>query len=394
MARWLIRLPLALLLALAVHGIALWVVAQEMQAMASVIQRKADPLFTRQITQPVTQAASPQALPAPVELKKQPVVRTNRTQAAINNEAKKSAGMALPEPVPDIPTPATESLASLTTSTAPQPSPSLVVDVSPTLAVVTATLPAIATETTTLASVPSSGTTGLTTDTLVMQGNWPIDTRLTYDLGGYFRGDLYGNATVQWTRDPASQGEGYQVRIDLNVGPIKALLTSQGKVRAEGLLPRAYEEQWVGKQRSVTLDDTDVILTNGKRIPRPQREGEGPVEAMSVQDTASQFVELGHRFANGRAKLAEGEVVRVWLARPGGLDAWVYDVGPAETLYLPHIGPVQAFHLTPRPQANPRGSMVAEMWFAPALQYLPVRIKITLDKDAHLDLKVQKIEQR
>jgi hypothetical protein len=55
---------------------------------------------------------------------------------------------------------------------------------------------------------------------------------------------------------------------------------------------------------------------------------------------------------------------------------------------------VQAFHLTPRPQASPRGSMVAEMWFAPSLQYLPVRIKLTLDKDAHLDLKVQKIEQR
>jgi Protein of unknown function (DUF3108) len=386
MARWLIRLPLALLLALAVHGIALWVVAQEMQALASVIQRKADPLFTRQITQPVTQAASPQALPAPVELKKQPVVRVNRTQAAINNEAKKPADIALPEPIPDIPTPAvTESLASLTTSTVQEPSP--------TLALVTETLPAITTETTTLASVPGSGTTGLTTDTLVMQGNWPIDTRLTYDLGGYFRGDLHGDATVQWTRDPATQGEGYQVRIELN-SLISAVLTSQGKVRAEGLLPRAYEEQFFRKARSVTLDDTAVVLTDGTRIPRPQRVGDGPDESATVQDAASQFVELGHRFANGRAKLAEGEIVRVWLARPGGLDAWVYDVGPAETLYLPHIGPVQAFHLKPRPQVKPRGSTVAEMWFAPSLQYLPVRIKIMRGEEGHLDLKVKKIEQR
>jgi Protein of unknown function (DUF3108) len=403
MARWLIRLPLALLLALAVHAIMLWVIAQEMQALASVIKPKADPLFTRQITQPITQAAPSALAPIPDIVKKKPAKPTERAQAAIKSAAKKPTELPLPEPIPDLPTvtvtatvteAVTQSIANLTTSTVLEPSPSLVAEPSPTLAAVTETLPAIVTETTTLASVPGSGTSGLTTDTLVMQGNWPIDTRLTYHLGGYYRGELHGDATVQWTRDSATQGEGYQVRIDLSVGPIKALLTSQGKVSAQGLLPQAYEEQWAGRQRSVTLDASDVVLTNGKRIPRPQQDGDAPALPASVQDTASQFVELGHRFAHGRAKLAEGAIVHVWLARPGGLDAWVYDVGPAETLYLPHIGPVQAYHLTPRPQASPRGSMVAEMWFAPSLQYLPVRIKLTLDKDAHLDLKVQKIEQR
>lgn len=394
MARWLIRLPLALLLALAVHGVSLWVVAQEMQAMGSVIQRKADPMFTRQIVQPLAPSTPAVQAAAPIAVQKKAVVPMNRTQAAIKNVAEKSIQPPLIEPPPEMPAPmVTETIASLTTSTVPDASTSLVVDASPTLAGVTDTLPALASATTTLASLPGSGTTSLSTDTLVMQGNWPIDTRLTYDLGGYYRGDLHGSATVQWTRDPATQGESYQVRIELN-SLISAVLTSQGKVRAEGLLPRAYEEKFFGKQRSVTLDDTAVVLTDGTRIPRPQPVGNGPDESATVQDAASQFVELGHRFANGRAKLAEGEVVRVWLARPGGLDAWVYDVGPAETLYLPHIGPVQAYHLTPRPQANPRGTLVVEMWFAPALQFLPVRIKIMQGKDGHLDLKVLKIEQR
>jgi hypothetical protein len=104
-------------------------------------------------------------------------------------------------------------------------------------------------------------------------------------------------------------------------------------------------------------------------------------------------VELGHRFKNGRNRLAEGEVVKVWLARPGGMDEWVYDIGPAETIDLPDIGPVQAFHLTPRPLANPRGPIKVEMWFAPSLQYLPVRIKLILNAETHLDLKVQEIIQ-
>jgi Protein of unknown function (DUF3108) len=400
MARWLGRLSVALLLALAVHGVSLWTVAQEMQAMSSVIQRKADPMFTRQITQALTQSTpAPVVVPAAIP-PKQAKLKINRAQAAIKKEADIPPEASLPEPsttlaLPDV----TQSVALAPSPSLPEPSPTLVSETSTATnslsSAATDSSTALASDTISLAATtPISSTPSLTTDTLVSQGNWPIDTRLTYDLGGYYRGDLHGDATVQWTRDSATQGEGYQVRIDLSVGPIKALLTSQGKVSAQGLLPQAYEEQWAGRQRSVTLDASDVVLTNGKRIPRPEKDGDTPALPSSVQDTASQFVELGNRFANGRAKLVEGAIVHLWLARPGGLDAWAYDVGPAETLYLPHIGPVQAYHLTPRPQATPRGSMVAEMWFAPSLQYLPVRIKLTLDKDAHLDLKVLKIEQR
>lgn len=51
MARWLAPLAVALLMALAVHGVVLWLVGQQMQALASVMAPHADPLFTRQITQ-------------------------------------------------------------------------------------------------------------------------------------------------------------------------------------------------------------------------------------------------------------------------------------------------------------------------------------------------------
>jgi Protein of unknown function (DUF3108) len=246
---------------------------------------------------------------------------------------------------------------------------------------------------------------------LAMQGEWPGDTRLTYQLGGYFRGDLHGDAQVQWTRPPsippvtptpladaapeahaasgAMPSERYQVRINIAIGFAKAQLQSQGRVRSTGLQPSAYEEQLPsGGRRSVTLNAREVQLADGRRLARP---GD---DLGLVQDTASQFVDLGHRFSTGRAVLKEGEVLRVWLARPGGMDEWTYDVGPAETIYLPILGPVQAYHLKPRPLAAARGSITAEMWFAPSLQYLPVRIKISLSQEAHLDLLVQKIEQR
>ena len=51
-------------------------------------------------------------------------------------------------------------------------------------------------------------------------------------------------------------------------------------------------------------------------------------------------------------------------------------------------------HLKPRQLAKPRGSIVAEIWFAPSLQYLPVRIRITQGEGSYVDLLVQTIDQR
>jgi hypothetical protein len=113
-----------------------------------------------------------------------------------------------------------------------------------------------------------------------------------------------------------------------------------------------------------------------------------------VQDTASQFVELSHRFATGRDVLEVGRSVTVWLARPGAVDQWTYDIVEREMLRTPQLGVVEAFHLKPRPIANPRGNITVEMWFAPSLQYLPVRVKVVMGNEAWLDLLVDRIEQR
>jgi hypothetical protein len=407
MARWLTPLALALLLALAVHGVVLWWVGQEMQASASAMARHADPLFTRQITQPI----APATVGVQILEKKQAAAQQNLAQAATKNVAKSfqpkvplddaapAQASAAPTPTDSTPTVATLSTAPWVASpndTALATSPAN----TSTQSVLTPEMAAA-----TAAARMASAQAHAQAAALALQGEWPADTRLTYQLSGYFRGDLHGDAQVQWTRPSAAlsadtaqatvatnstvPSERYQVRINIAIGFVKAQLQSQGRVRSTGLQPSAYEEQLPsGGRRSVTLNAREVQLADGRRLARP-----GDDLAL-VQDTASQFVDLGHRFSTGRAVLKEGEVLRVWLARPGGMDEWTYDVGPAETIYLPTLGPVQAYHLRPRPLAAARGSITAEMWFAPSLQYLPVRIKISLSQDAHLDLLVQKIEQR
>jgi hypothetical protein len=336
---------------LLLHGVALeWLARQ--QAQAALLRPMVAPLYTR-LLQP--QEPPPAASSEP----KRPVARAPRARAAISSVAKSNP-------------PATATAA--VEAPAPEPVPA-----ETQVAAATPTAPAAATVTESVTpAATSTSSTGTATAAL---DSWPRDTRLNYRLGGRFRsGDLYGDARVQWQRD----GARYQVRVDVDVTLLATLvMTSQGEVTPEGLAPQTYEEQRRGRPRGLRLGEREVVLANGNVVRRPD----------GVQDTASQFVELSHRFATGRERLEVGRSVSFWMARPGAVDLWTYDVVERELLKT-RLGEVAAFHLKPRPIANPRGNITAEMWFAPSLQYLPVRIRVNMGDEAHLDLLVESIEQR
>lgn len=208
---------------------------------------------------------------------------------------------------------------------------------------------------------------------------WPPSTRLSYSLLGYFRGDLHGSARVQWQRT----GDQYQAQVAVSVGLFLDMrMTSQGRITPERLWPVAYQEDRRSKKRLVRMGDQQVVLDNGTTLPRPA----------ALQDTASQFVQLSQDFASGRQALAVGKVIQVTLARPGGVDAWTYDVAALDTLATA-MGPVQAYHLRPRPLADAKGSVAVDMWFAPALRYQPARIRLTLNPETWLELTLESATQ-
>jgi Protein of unknown function (DUF3108) len=365
-------LAVALALALIGHMLSLSWLQEHMASIAgdaNGLQRMAKPMFTRQIAlQTPEPTAAPTPATAPVIKQKRPIARINTAQAAIKKEAEAKPEESL-QPQPSTPEPsptlAQTQAEAATTSLAPTPTlvPTPVTDAS----------------TTTLAPATSTtaSTTTVSADPL---SRWPLDTRLSYALSGNFRGPLNGTGTVQWQR----QGERYQTSVDLDLGPLRIYhMLSQGRVTPDGLVPQAFEEKRMsGKQRVVRLQEDSVLLDNGSRMPRPS----------DLQDTASQFVALTYQFTIGTRRLGVGEVLRYHLARPGGVDEWVFDVVAEDTLYTARWGPVQAFHLKPRPLANPRGNIYAEIWFAPSLQYLPARIRIT-EGEVVVDLLVSNIVQ-
>lgn len=357
-----LKLALLLGLVLVAHAATLEWLARHREPL-TVLQRMAPPMYTR-LLQPKAPEAAP--VPAPAA-----PARPRRRSAAV---------------VPAVPAapaqPASAAAAPVAAASAPAPTESPTPAPAPAAAepVAMAEAPAEgASAARPAASAPEAVASAPDADPLRA---WPTDTQLSYQLSGNYRGEIYGNARVQWQR----AGSDYQVRVQIDIHPfLTQILTSQGEVTPQGLLPRAYEEVRPGGKRRAALFGNEVLsLENGKTAPRPD----------GMQDTASQFVELAQRFATGRERLEVGQVIEVWLARPGAVDRWTYDVVEREVLRTPRLGAVEAFRLKPRPLANPRGNITAEMWFAPSLQYLPVRIKVVMGDEAHVDLLVDRIEQR
>jgi hypothetical protein len=210
---------------------------------------------------------------------------------------------------------------------------------------------------------------------------WPTSTRLSYKLTGNVRGEVHGDAQVEWIR----QGSRYQVHLDVTVGlPVAPMIarrmSSDGEITEAGLAPRRYDEDtkvMFRERRRLTLlfEPDAIVMPNGQRRPRWS----------GVQDTASQFVQLSWLFTTKPELLRTGNTVDFALALPRSVDRWVYDVIGAEPVAT-HFGAVDAFHLKPRRVSRPGGDLVAEVWFAPTLRYLPARIRIEQDAQTFIDL--------
>lgn len=218
---------------------------------------------------------------------------------------------------------------------------------------------------------------------------WPLSTRLRYQLTGHFGGAVHGDAEVEWLR----QGRRYQVRLQVSVGPALApfvtrQMVSEGELGPEGVRPLRYDEdtRQLLRRRQAALRFADgqveFGLGSGRREPAPE----------GVQDTASQFVQLTWLVLSGRLPLTVGAQVTLPLALPRRLYAWRYEVVGQEVLDTP-IGTLPAWELRPHVD-DARGTLRATVWLAPSLQFLPARIRIVQDDETWVDLRLSEHPQQ
>lgn len=235
-------------------------------------------------------------------------------------------------------------------------------------------------------SVEAAAQSGVATggEALVPGGSalrWPRSTRLSYALGGWYRGEVHGQASVEWLR----RGDRYQVHLEVQIGPklapwVSRRLSSEGRLSdAQGLQPERFEQdtrQMFTHQRvQIAFDDQGVRMGHGPRVP---------AEA-GVQDSASQFIQMMYLFTVQPEKARPGTRIDLVLALPSRMQRWSYRVGQMERVETAQ-GPVEALHVAPL--TSGRGVLSAEVWYAPSWQWLPVRMKMKHDDETWVDLQL------
>jgi hypothetical protein len=220
----------------------------------------------------------------------------------------------------------------------------------------------------------------------VQRFEWPPSSRLTYQLVGNYRGPVQGHASVEWLHS----GGRYQVHLESAVPPLLSRhLTSEGSVGEAGLMPQRFDGEQktllqATRRWTITFTGEHITLIDGREIlTRP-----------GVQDEASQFVQLTWLFTTRPDLLKVGRAIEIPLVLARRLDTWTYEVTNEETLVLPGLGRVPTFHLVSRRQAPASTDVVPEIWVAPTLQYLPVRILLRQGEETWIDLTLDRPPQQ
>lgn len=330
--------------------------------------------FVRELAQAAAPVAAPPPAPAPAPARLPAVARAPAHKAsapaAVASAAAADAASAAASAVAEaasVPTPPAS-------AAAPEPAPPAQAQA----AAPAAPAPSVPAQPASAAAL--AATTAAAASAAAPSFDWPPSTQLNFNLQGNYRGPVQGSARVEWLRD----GSRYQVRMESSAGPLfRRTGISEGELGERGLSPRRFTgEQRVlfgsARRWRLSFGPERVVLTDGREVPAMP----------GAQDEASQFVQLTWLFTMQPERLRVGQSLEVPLAMGRRLERWTYDVVEEETLRLP-FGEVPTFHVKPRREAG-GGDLTAEIWIAPTLQYLPVRILLRQSTEVWVDLMLDK----
>ena len=207
--------------------------------------------------------------------------------------------------------------------------------------------------------------------------NVPASVRLKFDVTGQqgpvpLQG-VFGE--LVWSQD----GRAYDANLTLRF-LFKTLRTqhSSGVIGSTGIEPARFSDTRKTEVASHFVRDRgEVVFSNN-----------APSVALlpGAQDRLSVMLQLGALLAGDPARYPLDGAIAVQTVGPRDADIWLFKVGPEETLALP-MGEIVGRRLTRNARA-PFDDTV-ELWLAPSLGYLPVRIKLTQPNGDFADMQLR-----
>lgn len=204
----------------------------------------------------------------------------------------------------------------------------------------------------------------------------PDPTRLSFDVNGQAKKFTYhASAELIWQHD----GSRYEARQEISAFLIgKRTQRSQGQITRQGLVPERFSDKSRSEQAAHFNAQTGRA-TFSANTPSADVGGE-------AQDRLSVFIQLGALLGANTERLVPGSQITLTTVSARSADRWTFTIEGPETLELP-VGPTATIKLQrlPRKEYDQR----AELWVAPSLGYLPVRIQLTQANGDFADLQLR-----
>ena len=189
-------------------------------------------------------------------------------------------------------------------------------------------------------------------------------TRLKYDVKGEIKGFPYHvNGDLQWAHD----GKTYNARMEISHFLLGARVqTSNGRLGTHGLEPIRFGDK-VRNEVAAHFDYEKNKVTFSANTP------DAPL-LPGAQDQLSVMLQMGSMLAAEPKRFTQASTLSFQAVGPKSAESWVFTIGTLEKLGLPG-GELSALRVWREPLGEYDSRV--EVWFAPDMDYLPVRIRLT-----------------
>lgn len=173
-----------------------------------------------------------------------------------------------------------------------------------------------------------------------------------------------------WQHDGAQ----YEARLAYSAFGQSRTQTSQGELSAQGLAPTRFSDKF-RSEVAAHFNREKNLVTFSANTP-------DVVLQPGAQDRLSILIQLGALIASAPERYPPATDVSVQTVGPRDAATWLFTVQAQETLSLPG-GDLATVKLVRNPRQE--YDQTVELWLAPALGYLPARIRITEHNGDYID---------
>ena len=208
----------------------------------------------------------------------------------------------------------------------------------------------------------------------------PASARLVYDVTAQVRGGKYNaNAELRW------QHEGNRYDAQLEIRALSLVLrsqTSSGEVGPKGLAPTRFSDK-TRTERVAYIDREKGRITFSADTPDVALQA-------GAQDRLSVVLQLSSLFATDPAAFAPGSGIAIQTVGPTDASMWHFTVKGEETVT---VAGAQVRAIKLERDGKPDSDQQVEVWFAPLLGYIPVRLRITQGNGDYLDQRLDAMDK-